>query len=253
MHTSKISIWVILLSLGFLLSCTNDAVGPSNNTGRGGSLTRFAINQNYLYVANNSQISVYDISANKFSLLRTIPTNLGLETIQVRSPYLYLGANDGMYIYSIVDPELPKFVFRYAHIVACDPVVVQGNRAYVTLKSSETSNTCNRGVNNLEIIDITNPQNPSLIKSYDMTSPGGLAIDGNCLFVCEGENGLKMFDVTNDIITPVNFLVIHAYDVIAYNATLTLTGKDGVFQYSYDCSDASLNLISKIPVDREGL
>lgn len=253
MHTNKFSIWIVILSLGFLFSCEDNAVAPSDNTGRGGSLTRFAISQNYLYVVNHSQITVYDISQNKFSLLKTIPVDFGLETIQARAPYLYLGANDAMYIYSIADPESPQFIFRYAHIVSCDPVVVQGNRAYVTLKSSLTNNTCNRGINSLEIIDISNPDNPTLITTYGMTSPGGLAIDGNCLFVCEGENGLKMFDVTNDIVTPVKSIDIHAYDVIAYNAMLTLTGKDGVFQYTYNCSNSSLNLVSKIPVDREAL
>ncbi len=239
----------ILLILGFLMSCTGD-MGAGDNTGQGSSLTRFAINGNFLYIATNSNIAVYDITENNFKHVNDIPVGFGLETILVRSPYLYLGASDAMYIYSIANPSHPEFVFRYAHIVACDPVVVQANRAYVTLSNMGTA--CARGENQLEIIDISNPNNPQLIKVYSMTSPGGLAIDGSCLFVCEGANGLKMLSVANDEVQLLTSLTdIHAYDVIALNGRLTLTGEDGVFQYAYECDIPALELISKIPVVRE--
>ncbi|MBX2965757.1 MAG: hypothetical protein KF845_06400 [Cyclobacteriaceae bacterium] len=236
--------------LALLLSCDGD--NSANTTGQGGSLTRFAISSNYLYVATNHTIAVYTIAENDFSHITDVPVGFGLETIIARPPYLYLGARDAMYIYSIANPESPQFVFRYAHIVSCDPVVVQGNRAYVTLRN--TGNACSRGVNTLEIIDISNPNNPHLIRQLGMTSPGGLAIDGTCLFVCEGEHGLKVFDVTNDNINLLTSLTdVHAYDVIAQNGRLTLTGEDGVFQYNYDCSTSTLDLISKIPVQRAEL
>ncbi len=242
----------LFLLLNWLLGCSENSGDSSNTTGQGGSLTRFAISSNYLYIATNSKIAVYDITENKFNHLTDVVVGFGLETIFVRAPYLYLGARDAMYIYSIANPASPQFVFRYSHIVSCDPVVVQGNRAYVTLRNSET--VCNRGVNTLEIIDITNPNNPKLITQHAMTSPGGLAIDGTCLFVCEGAQGLKMFDVSNDNVTLLTELTdVHAYDVIAQAGRLTLTGEDGVFQYHYKCSTSELELISKIPVQRAEL
>jgi hypothetical protein len=243
---TSIAIFVVL---PWILSC-GDMNSASENTGQGGSLARFAISNNYLYVATNSMISVYNISENKFSHVNDIPVTFGLETITARNPYLYLGARDAMYIYSIANPSSPDFVFRYTHIVSCDPVVVQGNRAYVTLRNSE--NICARGVNTLEIIDITNPNNPTLITQHPMTSPGGLAIDGECLFVCEGTHGLKMFNVANDQVQLLNELNdVNAYDVIARNGRLILTGNDGIFQYNYQCNAPRLELISKIPVQRE--
>lgn len=239
--------------LAWLVACDSGLSSDSaNSTGQGGSMTRFAISGNYLYIATNSKISVYDIASNSFSHLTDVAVSFGLETIIARPPYLYLGARDAMYIYSIANPASPQFVFRYAHIVSCDPVAVQGNRAYVTLRNSAIG--CVRGVNTLEIIDITNPNNPQLIKQHAMTSPGGLAIDGTCLFVCEGEHGLKMFDVTSDNVHLLTEITdVHAYDVIAQNGRLTLTGEDGVFQYHYDCPSATLDLISKIPVQRAEL
>lgn len=235
-----------------LLSCDGTDGSFESTTGQGGSMARFAISGNYLYVATNSTIGVYNISENNFTHITDVGISFGLETIVARAPYLYLGTRDAMYIFSTANPESPSFVFRYAHIVSCDPVVVQGNRAYVTLRNSE--NACFRGVNTLEIIDISNPNDPKLLTQYDMTSPGGLAIDGECLFVCEGVHGMKMFNVANDQVQLLTELTdVHAFDVIARNGKLTLTGGDGVFQYQYNCAEPALDLISKIPVQREEL
>jgi hypothetical protein len=154
-----------------------------------------------------------------------------------------------MYIYSIANPETPSFVFQYAHIVACDPVVVQGNRAYVTLRSGGIE--CNRGTNALEVIDITNPHNPSLIANYPMQSPHGLGVDKSLLFLCEGAGGLKVFDIRNerDIKLITNVDDFFAYDVILQKGLATVTGEDGIFQFSYNES-GGISLVSKIPVTR---
>lgn len=239
-----------LLMLVCIAACESDSSGDLNTPqGTGGSMTRYAINNGYLYIASQSTISVFDIRNNTFEKINTVTTTGGLETIVARGEYLYLGAIDAMYIYSIADPAKPAFIFRYAHIVSCDPVVVQGNRAFVTLRAGAA---CNRGTNALEIIDITNKNNPSLIANYPMLSPHGLGVDGNLLFICEGENGLKVFDIQNEhsIQLKLHIENIHAYDVIPNNGILLLTGEDGVFQYRYDQETGALTLLSKIPVSR---
>lgn len=239
--------WAVIL-IFTLIACDEGANSDSSTQGTGGSLSRFAISLNHLYLASGSSITVYNISQNKFESIKEIPITFGLETIQTNGDYLYLGARDAMYIYSIANRASPEFVFRYSHIVSCDPVVVQGNRAYVTLRSG---NTCNQGSNALEILDISNPNNPQLITQYAMTSPGGLGIYGTCLFVCEGTHGMKMLSVAGDKVQLLKVITdVNAYDVIVQSEKLTLTGQDGIFQYKYDCSGSSLQLISKIPVTR---
>jgi len=234
----------------FLLSCTEGDVNTTSQ-GTGGSLTRFAINDSLLYIVSGFEISIFDISANNFSQVNKITIGFGLETIQAKAGYLYLGARDAMYIYSLSNPVDPQFVFRYSHIVSCDPVVVQGNRAYVTLRSG---NLCNQGTNTLEIIDITNPTNPTLLTQYPMTSPGGLGIYGDCLFVCEGSAGLKMLNVANDQVTIVNEIANqHAYDVIVKDGSFIMTGEDGILQYHFNCATNEIQLISSIPVQRAEL
>ena len=241
-------LWILIL--GLTSACENGDSLSSEAVGQGGSLTRFAIQNNYLYIVSNATIQVFSIDENQFTKVGDVAVSFGLETIFAKGEYLYLGARDAMYIYSIRNQAKPEFIFRYSHIVSCDPVVVQGNTAYVTLKSG---NRCNQGDNALEIINITDPYNPVLIKNYPMRSPGGLGIDGGCLFVCEGDYGFSMLDVSD----PASISVIKeikdvkAYDVIARQGMLTLTGDDGIFQYTYDCVKKDIQLLSKIPVQRE--
>jgi hypothetical protein len=223
--------------------------GDSNMTGQGGSLTRFAIHGNYLYVVDHNAIQVFNTQNNVFEKINSVDVNSGLETIFVKGNYLYLGARDAMFIYDISTPQSPVFIFRYSHITSCDPVVVKGSRAYVTLRSGSS---CNRGVNALEILDISNPNNPTLIANYPMISPYGLGIDGNLLFICEGSSGLKVYDITNEQQIQLRKEVndIDAYDVIPKDGILTLTGEEGIFQYRYNKQTGEVNLISTIPVNR---
>lgn len=240
--------WVAIVCT-ILLSCESGDSSFESSTGQGGSMTRFAIQGDYLYVVDQTSIQTFRLQGNSFEKVNQTPVTMRLETIFPKGDYLYLGAADAMYIYSIADPASPQFIFRYAHIVSCDPVVVQGTTAYVTLRSGTA---CNRGANALEIIDISNPNNPKLLANYPMTSPHGLGVDGTCLFLCEGPAGLKVFDVSNplDIVLTTQIDDIYAYDVIPRNGLLTLTGEDGVFQYNYNCDNHSLELVSKIPVLR---
>lgn len=251
MRYDKLLLYVIVFSCA--VACTSDSAvtADAGGAGQGGSMTRFAIQGNRMYVVDHFAIKVFDIQNDNFSQLNEIEVGFGLETIFAKGDYLYLGANDAMYIYSIANPDSPTFIFRYSHVVACDPVVVQGNRAYVTMREGTR---CNLGSNALEIIDIADPYNPKLIANYSMQSPHGLAVDGNLLFVCEGEYGLKTFDITNerDIVLKEHLEDFFSYDVILRNGVATITGEDGIFQYAYG-SDTKLELLSKIPVAREEL
>lgn len=241
---------MMLLLAAAIVACQGDSSVDASTKGQSGSMTRFAINNDYLYVVDHARINVFNVHDNTFQKLGEVTVGIGLETIFVRGEYLYLGANDAMYIYSLAQPESPTFIFRYSHIISCDPVVVQGNRAYVTLRNGSF---CNRGSNALEIIDISNPNSPALISNYPMLSPHGLAVDNNLLFLCEGENGLKVYDISNEqqIELVVHLKDLVAYDLIARNGILVVTGEDGVFQYRFDTGTGTLEMLSKIPVSRE--
>ena len=152
-----------------------------------------------------------------------------------------------MYIYNTIQPGSPKQVGFYSHIQSCDPVVAQGNYAYVTLRSGTPCRTA--AVNSLDVVDISNLASPKLLKSYSMINPRGLGADGDLLFVGEGDFGLRVMDISD----PTNVRQVQyfdstkSYDVIPYQKRLLVTGPDGIYQYGY-ADVKQLKLLSKIPV-----
>jgi hypothetical protein len=237
---------VVLMAFG---SCseTKSDMAPNANNGVGGSLARFAIVDNYLYTVSNSNLKVFDINQpQQPRQVQDVRLGLNIETIFPYNNMLFIGSRTGMHIYDNANPLQPVFLSQYQHVASCDPVVVQGNYAYVTLRDGTP---CRFGVNLLDVVDISNPRIPQRVRSIPMLNPHGLGVDGNALFVCEGEHGLKVFDVT-DPAQPVEkqFIKgIRTYDVIPRNKVLLVVGKDGLMQYDY--SDVNNpRLLSMIPL-----
>jgi len=161
---------------------------------------------------------------------------------------MFVGTTTGMLIYDITDAKKPTQISHYDHITACDPVVADGNYAYVTLR---TGNRCTNAQNLLEVIDISSITNPYLVKSYPMYNPHGLGIDGDLLFICDGTAGLKIYD-RSDPLDIINKKLAHypdffTYDVIPKDGVLMLVGKDGIYQYNYS-NPANIVQISHIPI-----
>lgn len=233
-----------------LTSCQEGKESSVNpQTGSGGSMARFAITGNTLYIVSKQSLEVYNITdgANPVKTVRK-DMNVGIETIFPYRNHLFIGANDGMYIYNNSNPANPAYLSKFTHIQSCDPVVVQDQYAYVTLRSGVA---CRRGnsLSSLDVVDVSNPSNPQLVNSQPMSSPYGLGVSGNKLFVCEGEKGLRVMDISNPI-KPVEKQFhrdLPAYDVIVRPNHLIVTGQKGLFQYKYDQED-KFELLSKIPV-----
>jgi hypothetical protein len=138
----------------------------------------------------------------------------------------------GMYIFDNSDPSNPVQLSEFTHATSCDPVVATDTRAYVTLRAGTV---CGGGSNELNIIDIVDLTEPSLIKSYGMWGPYGLGIDGTTLFVCDGEAGLKVYDATDDLnLVPLSwFQDLETYDVIPIDGTAIVVGPGGLSLYDY--------------------
>lgn len=224
-----------------------DSKGPGS--GKGGSMARFTIACNHLYVVDQTSLHVMDINdPTNPTFVKKVDIGFGIETIFPFGSYLLIGSSTGMFIYSIANCADPVYIAQFAHVMSCDPVVAEGNYAYVTLRSG---GDCRIGFtsNQLDIIDISNINNPSLVQTHPMTEPWGLGIDNNVLFICHGDHGLGVYNVTNpNVLTTIHlFSNIKSYDVIPYNSVLIVTGPGGIYQYDY--SDINnLVLLSTIPV-----
>lgn len=225
------------------------APGNGSGPGAGGSMSRFTINSNYLYALDAGFIQPFDISNVRVPEKKDKTyVAWDIETIFPHNENLFLGASSGMYILDVTNPAQPQTIGTYAHIRSCDPVVVDEDYAYVTLRSGTE---CQGFTNQLEVIDIHDLQNPQLVSTYSMTNPHGLGIDEKTLFVCDGDDGLKVYNA-GDINSISNNLLAHykdinAYDVIPLNDVLVMIGSNGLFQYDYS-NPQDIRLLSHLPV-----
>ncbi|MDD4490595.1 MAG: hypothetical protein PHD30_08870 [Paludibacter sp.] len=199
-----------------------------------GSMSRFALYQDNLYVVINNQMQVFKLSGLlPERVVENFPVGFNVETIFSYGDHLFLGTPTGMLIYSVEDPVSPVWKSTITHAQGCDPVVVSDDIAYVTIRSG---NACGQEENELIVIDVSDKVEPKMIETYKMTSPKGLGIDRKTLFVCD--DGLKVYDVT-DVTTIDEHLIKHfsngfdGYDVIPYNNVLMMIADDGIHQYDY--------------------
>jgi hypothetical protein len=84
-----------------------------------------------------------------------------------------------------------------------------------------------------------------------MKNPHGLGLDGDVLFICEGDFGLKIYNASdiNEIDQNLvkHYTDMHAYDVIPYNNNLIMIGTDGLYQYDYTLLE-DIKLLSHLPI-----
>lgn len=229
------------------LAFSSMAMSPTAKSvvGVAGSMARFSIVNSTLYTVGTSDLSVYSIAAPENPLFSTkVNMGLGIETVFPFKDRLFIGSTSGMFIYDISNPSNPAKLGQFSHVTACDPVIADDNLAFVTLSSGVR---CSNASNQMDVLDISNLTFPVLLKTYPMTNPHGLSKDGNTLFVCDGKDGLKVYDASNakDLKLKIQMKGYESYDVIAFNNLAVVVAKDGLRQYDYSNPD-NIKLLSTI-------
>lgn len=237
-----------------MIALNSAAYSSGGSSGQGGSMARFTLLNDHLYTVGHADMNLFDVkTAANPTFVKSISLGWGVETIFPYENKLFIGTNTGMHIFNAVDAANPVKLSTYSHIFACDPVVVQGKYAYVTLR---TGTVCRLGSNQLEVVDIEDPTNPKQIVAFPMQNPHGLSVSGNNLFICEGDFGLKSFNITdknnigNNLLQHLNN--IKSFDVIAGPKSLIVTGQGGVYQFNYS-NAANLRQLSKIKIQETTL
>ncbi|MBG0860947.1 MAG: hypothetical protein IQL11_15720 [Bacteroidales bacterium] len=218
-----------------------------SGVGVGGSMARFGIKDNVLYVLDQNTLKVFDITAKTSPVKHNdIYPGWGVETMFLTDKTMFLGTTTGMIIYDISIPLTPTSRTFFTHARSCDPVIVDDTLAYITLR---TGTNCTGTQNVLSVVNVKNINSPKPVQTYSMVNPHGLGKDGDLLFICDGSAGLKIYDAS-DPKTITDHLIytyanIDTYDVIPIGDVLVLIGDDGLYQYDYS-NIQSIKLLSSL-------
>ncbi len=242
---------IFVFSLSTLFGCGGGAGGASQTSstidGKGGSMSRFSLIGDYLYAISGRDMQLFDIATvpGTAALHARVSVGWDIETLYSTNTHIFIGAENGVYIFDNSIPSNPFQVSKFLHVQSCDPVVVNNNYAYITLRDG--GGRCRQGVNRMEVLDISDINYPRLIKTVVMQNPKGLGVQDGLLFVCDGNAGLKTYslaDPKNPIIITTD-VKINCYDLIPYkintgnsnnnvNGNLVVSDNSGIVQFKYD-------------------
>lgn len=175
---------------------------PGGGTGGAGSLTQMMIAGSTLYVLGTQDgdptgyLNVFDLSD------PAMPTQVAILTLDNMPEALFATRNlllvagrQGLMTLSIAEPGKPRIIGEYRDPCprASDPVRVRGNIAYRTV--GEGSCWWGSDSPRLEVFDIQDPVNPSLLASVTLREPMGMTILGDLLYVADRQTGIRVFDI----------------------------------------------------------
>lgn len=204
--------------------------GPPPAIGIAGSLSRFAQLSQRLYTVSWSDLKVFNVQqAAAPRYIQSIPLSQGnIETIFPYQNNLFIGSRVGMFIYNASNPDQPRLLSQVTHVRTCDPVIADNDYAYVTLRGG---GFCGGPFNQLDIISLKDLLHPALLKTYPLSGPEGLSKDGNLLLICDGREGLKLFNASDpyQLILLSQVKGFQPTDVIALGGMAIATAKDGLY------------------------
>lgn len=227
---------------------------PSSFIGSGrdikGTVNKIAVYSNHVYVLSNSKLHYFQDTPTDIMLIGSSDIGWDNETIYSEGTHLFIGTQWSMIVMDVSNPSAPIETSTYNHPNSCDPVLPVGDIAYLTLRTADFTG-CSGDENTLDVLDISDINNPEEITTIAMTSPYGMTLIGDLLYIGEGENGMSIFDASdraNPILISTNTSIV-AYDVIEHptipNRILT-TSDYGLSQYEVNTLTMETLFLSEI-------
>ncbi len=221
-----------------------------------GSSKKFSIVDDYLFAVDEGYLTSYRIfNPMNISKIDSTFVDWGLSSIQPyhrnNVNYLFAGSGSNTFFYEVRSTADLHNIGKTRSFTGCDNVIADDNRAYVTSRNFG-SDACSSVDPQLQIFQIDTLHLPQPVSSTFMTNPVGLGIDGNQLFVCDEDDGLHIFDVSNPIINQmsenrlpnVTGSDVRLFEIDGSKLVLVI-GRDGLYQYDYT-STANIELLSII-------
>jgi len=225
------------------------ANAAASSKGVAGSMAGMVLMKDNLYaITEMHSVGIVDISnAAVPKLDSNFFAGYDLQTIFPFEDKLFLGSAVGMFMFDVSDPKHPVSLGEFTHGQACDPVITDGNYAYVTLHSGDG---CGGDANELHVIDVKDLLHSTLVKTYPLTKPTGLSKDGDLLFVCDGDV-VKVYNAASPGALQLlkSITSEEPYDIIAANNNAMVVCNDGLYQYDYNDIN-NIRLLSFLPIKK---
>ncbi len=177
-----------------------------------------AVVENKAYVVGNSvSLEIIDISdPSKATIIGSIniPSDGGVEEIEVIGNTAYLAGYSGLQAIDVSNPSLPEKINSVDISECATDIAVIEDIAYMTVGCF---------ADGLQIIDISNPSRPEKIDSVDTSGNGkGITIIGDVAYVAADNGGLQIINIGD----PSNSKIVGSVDTLGFADDVAVT--DGV-------------------------
>jgi len=175
---------------------------------------------NYAYVADrDSGLQIIDIAdPAKAMIVASVGSFSYAKDVFVSGNYAYAATFSGLQIVDVADPANPAVVAKVDRLRSTEGIYVQGNYAYVSgnkFKVPLYDYPDPTLTSSLQIINIADPVNPSVVASVDVPyETTGIYVQGNYAYAAAGASGLQIIDIAD----PASPAVAATVDIPGYDA-----------------------------------
>lgn len=248
----------LFVLISFVVACgDNIGISIGDNSGSSnvlqGSYATIIPVDDYLYAVDKGELYTFKMIDKKAELVNQQDVGFNIENLHHNEGRLLIGSQEALYIYAIDNDGIPvrKSTTEYQQLdifYPCDPVIAEGNYAYVTLSSGQ-GNCRNTRINELRIFDITTLTKPVLISQLSLNEPKGLGLKDDHLYICT-RSGLQVVNIKDkkvpQIVNDVNDIT--GKDIIVNGDKLTIIDKTKLAQYKIE-SPKKITFLSNIFLD----
>ncbi len=216
------------------------------------SIAQFTILEGKLYGLDNETLNIIDLQnpaqpeflSSQLFLLEAMKLSNFKNSLAATNPF-------GTTIFDVSNGIMVAGSNPLSQVTPCDYFAYKDDLVFY---SKNTDNQCYTERTELVVTGLTT-NNPAFITGiYPMEDPHGLAVQDGYLYLCDGVNGLKIYDISNEELLS-DKLVANAKDMNALEVMplespsdlLIVKGADGIYQYQFEShADGDPLLLSKI-------
>lgn len=246
--------WGFTREAAFLADASG-GVGRNIQVNTGGSLARLAFCDRMLYVLATDRLTTFELEGDELVNVRETQLQQGQESMVRDGDFLYVASSWALTIIDIEDCGLPLELGRAPRwINNNDPDAVAGDLAVATLRQGNVADSTLNG--SMIVYDVSDRTAPRELERIPMHHPVGVQIVGDRLYICDGWDGLLVYDFDRlgggpgELLQRLPEADVVDLAILPYNAAPVLftVGQHAVTQFSVD-EDGLLQSLSALQAE----